>query len=119
MAKKLPNPIDKHVGSRVRMRQMMLGMSQEKLGDALELSFQQMQKYERGTNRMGSSRLQQMPTPCKFRLHSSLKVRPVNPSWTAVRRRRPMCQISSQRQTGSCSRKHSCKSRTPSYGVAS
>lgn len=60
MAKKLPNPIDKHVGSRVRMRQMMLGMSQEKLGDALELSFQQVQKYERGTNRMGSSRLQQI-----------------------------------------------------------
>jgi transcriptional regulator with XRE-family HTH domain len=60
VAKKLPNPIDKHVGSRVRMRRMMLGMSQEKLGDALELSFQQVQKYERGTNRMGSSRLQQI-----------------------------------------------------------
>jgi transcriptional regulator with XRE-family HTH domain len=52
MAKKAPNPIDKHVGSRVRMRRMMLGMSQEKLGDALGLTFQQVQKYEKGTNRM-------------------------------------------------------------------
>src|ERR1039458_9685054 len=60
MAKKTPNPIDKHVGSRVRMRRLMLGMSQEKLGDALSLTFQQVQKYEKGTNRMGSSRLQQI-----------------------------------------------------------
>ena len=60
MAKKAPNPIDKHVGSRVRMRRMMLGMSQEKLGDALGLTFQQVQKYEKGTNRIGASRLQQM-----------------------------------------------------------
>jgi DNA-binding XRE family transcriptional regulator len=45
MAKKAPNPIDKHVGSRVRMRRMMLSMSQEKLGDALGLTFQQVQKY--------------------------------------------------------------------------
>src|SRR5262249_49992463 len=58
--KKVPNPIDKHVGSRVRMRRMMLGMSQEKLGDALDLTFQQVQKYEKGTNRIGASRLQQM-----------------------------------------------------------
>jgi transcriptional regulator with XRE-family HTH domain len=57
VAKKLPNPIDKHVGTRVRMRRMMLGMSQEKLGDALGLSFQQVQKYEKGTNRIGASRL--------------------------------------------------------------
>jgi transcriptional regulator with XRE-family HTH domain len=60
MAKKAPNPIDKHVGSRVRMRRMMLGMSQEKLGDALGLTFQQVQKYEKGTNRIGASRLQQI-----------------------------------------------------------
>jgi transcriptional regulator with XRE-family HTH domain len=58
--KKAPNPIDKHVGSRVRMRRKMLAMSQEKLGAALGLTFQQVQKYERGTNRMGASRLQQM-----------------------------------------------------------
>lgn len=57
MAKKLPNPIDKHVGSRVRMQRMLLGMSQAKLGDALDLTFQQVQKYEKGTNRIGASRL--------------------------------------------------------------
>jgi transcriptional regulator with XRE-family HTH domain len=60
MAIKAPNPIDKHVGARVRMRRMMLGMSQEKLGDALSLTFQQVQKYEKGTNRIGASRLQQI-----------------------------------------------------------
>jgi transcriptional regulator with XRE-family HTH domain len=60
MAKKAPNPIDKHVGSRVRMRRMMLGMSQEKLGNSLGLTFQQVQKYEKGTNRIGASRLQQI-----------------------------------------------------------
>jgi transcriptional regulator with XRE-family HTH domain len=60
IAKKAPNPTDKHVGSRVRMRRMMLSMSQEKLGDALALTFQQVQKYEKGTNRIGASRLQQI-----------------------------------------------------------
>jgi transcriptional regulator with XRE-family HTH domain len=60
IAKKVPNPIDRHVGSRVRMRRMMLGMSQEKLGDALGLTFQQVQKYEKGANRIGASRLQQI-----------------------------------------------------------
>src|SRR5438105_2129141 len=60
MAKKAPNPIDKHVGTRVRLRRMMLGMSQEKLGDALGLTFQQVQKYEKGANRIGASRLQQI-----------------------------------------------------------
>jgi transcriptional regulator with XRE-family HTH domain len=60
IAKKAPNPIDKHVGSRVRMRRMMLSMSQEKLGDSLGLTFQQVQKYEKGTNRIGASRLQQI-----------------------------------------------------------
>src|SRR5215472_9678771 len=58
--KKAPNPIDQHVGSRVRMRRLMLAMSQEKLGDALGLTFQQVQKYEKGTNRIGASRLHQI-----------------------------------------------------------
>jgi transcriptional regulator with XRE-family HTH domain len=58
MAKKSPNPIDVYVGSRVRMRRLMLSMSQEKLGDALGLTFQQVQKYEKGSNRIGASRLQ-------------------------------------------------------------
>ncbi len=60
VAKKLPNPIDKHVGSRVRTRRLMLGMSQMKLADAIGLTFQQVQKYEKGTNRMGASRLAQI-----------------------------------------------------------
>lgn len=58
--KKVPNPIDRHVGSRVRMRRVILGMSQEKLGEALGLTFQQVQKYEKGANRIGASRLQQI-----------------------------------------------------------
>src|SRR5580700_4305244 len=71
-ADKLPNPIDKHVGSRVRVRRMMLGMSQGKLGEALGLTFQQAQKYEKAKNRIGASRLQhianilQVPVPFFF-----------------------------------------------------
>jgi len=57
---KAPNPIDKHVGARVRMRRLILGMSQGKLGDALDVTFQQVQKYEKGANRIGASRLQQL-----------------------------------------------------------
>lgn len=55
---KKPNPIDIHVGSRVRLRRMMLGMSQERLGEQLGITFQQIQKYEKGANRIGASRLQ-------------------------------------------------------------
>ena len=58
--KKAPNPVDQHVGSRVRMRRVMLAMSQTNLGNALGLTFQQVQKYEKGTNRIGASRLQQI-----------------------------------------------------------
>jgi transcriptional regulator with XRE-family HTH domain len=56
--KKKPNPIDIHVGSRIRLRRNMMGMSQEKLGESLGITFQQIQKYEKGTNRVGASRLQ-------------------------------------------------------------
>lgn len=56
--KKKPNPIDIHVGGRIRLRRNMLGMSQEKLGESLGITFQQIQKYEKGTNRVGASRLQ-------------------------------------------------------------
>ncbi|MER0239802.1 helix-turn-helix transcriptional regulator [Fulvimarina sp. MAC8] len=58
--KKKPNPIDTHVGSRVRLRRTMLSLSQEKLGEALGITFQQVQKYEKGTNRIGASRLQRI-----------------------------------------------------------
>lgn len=60
--KKKPNPIDIHVGSRIRLRRTMLGMSQEKLGESLGITFQQIQKYEKGTNRVGASRLQNIST---------------------------------------------------------
>jgi transcriptional regulator with XRE-family HTH domain len=66
------NPIDKHVGSRVRMRRLMLDMSQSDIADALGVTFQQVQKYEKGTNRISASRLQhisqilQVPVPFFF-----------------------------------------------------
>jgi len=72
VVKRIANPVDKHVGSRIRMRRLMLGMSQEKLGNGLGLTFQQVQKYEKGTNRIGAGRLQhisqllQVPLPFFF-----------------------------------------------------
>jgi transcriptional regulator with XRE-family HTH domain len=57
---KSPNPVDAHVGSRVRLRRVMLAISQQKLANALGLSFQQVQKYEKGANRIGASRLEQI-----------------------------------------------------------
>ena len=60
MTRRNPNPIDVHVGNRVRMRRMLIGMSQEKLGERLGLTFQQVQKYEKGSNRVSASRLYQM-----------------------------------------------------------
>jgi transcriptional regulator with XRE-family HTH domain len=53
----IPNPVDVHVGKRIRVRRLLLGMNQETLGDALGLAFQQVQKYERGANRVSASRL--------------------------------------------------------------
>ncbi len=61
-SQKSPHPIDKHVGSRIRMRRALLGMTQQRLADALHLTFQQVQKYEKGTNRVSASRLQQIAT---------------------------------------------------------
>src|ERR1700680_2273828 len=72
MTKKSPNPTDKHVGNRVRMRRLMLDMNQTTLADGLGLTFQQVQKYEKGANRIGASRLQhishvlQVPIPFFF-----------------------------------------------------
>ena len=76
-AKKAPNAVDKHVGSRVRMRRLMLAMSQQKLAEALGLTFQQVQKYENGTNRVGAGRLQQishiLQVPVTFFFHYASK----------------------------------------------
>jgi transcriptional regulator with XRE-family HTH domain len=69
MTTKFPNPVDKFVGSRVRMRRLMLGMSQEKLADALGLTFQQIQKYEKGTNRVSASRLQPISQILEVPIH--------------------------------------------------
>jgi transcriptional regulator with XRE-family HTH domain len=72
MPKNAINPTDKHVGSRLRMRRLMLGMSQTDVADALGLTFQQLQKYEKGSNRISASRLQhlsqilQVPVPFFF-----------------------------------------------------
>ncbi len=78
-----PNPIDVQVGSRVRLRRNMLGLSQEKLGEAIGISFQQMQKYERGANRIAVSRLHmlmrsRMP-PCVAASWSLQEPLPVSP----------------------------------------
>lgn len=68
--RKSPNPVDVHVGSRVRLRRMLVGLSQEKLGESMGLTFQQIQKYEKGVNRIGASRLyrlsQVLDVPVQF-----------------------------------------------------
>jgi transcriptional regulator with XRE-family HTH domain len=82
--KKPPNPIDVHVGSRVRLRRMLIGMSQEKLGEQLGLTFQQVQKYEKGTNRIGASRLFQiariLSVPVQFFYDDMAEAMPRPPS---------------------------------------
>jgi len=78
MTIKIPNAIDKHVGSRLRMRRMMLHMNQEELGQAFGLTFQQVQKYEKGTNRMGASRLQHAAHILEVPVRSFSKGRPVS-----------------------------------------
>lgn len=65
MGKKQPDPIDVKVGARIRMRRITLGISQEKLAEALGLTFQQVQKYEKGTNRIGASRVLRIATALK------------------------------------------------------
>lgn len=80
---KSPDPTDKHVGTRVRMRRLMLGLSQTKLADALGITFQQVQKYEKGVNRVSASKLQQIssllqaPIPFFFEGLPSASGRPV------------------------------------------
>lgn len=83
MPLKGPNPVDKHVGSRVRMRRLMMSLSQEKLADGLGITFQQVQKYEKGVNRIGASRLQQMSQilqcPVAFFFEGAPVINPVEP----------------------------------------
>jgi transcriptional regulator with XRE-family HTH domain len=65
MRVKTPNPIDRHVGARIRMQRMVRGLSQTKLGNEVGVTFQQVQKYEKGVNRVGASRLQQIANVLK------------------------------------------------------
>src|SRR3546814_8262272 len=69
-----PNPIDIHVGARIRLRRTLLGMSQERLGEALGLTFQQVQKYERGANRVGASRSEEHTSELQSQMHHSYAV---------------------------------------------
>jgi DNA-binding XRE family transcriptional regulator len=101
MNKKVPNPTDKYVGSRVRMRRLMLSMSQQKLGDALGLTFQQVQKYEKGTNRIGASRLQHIAQILQVDVPFFSTVRPVPMSKPMVHHRRNTCPTSSPRPMAS------------------
>ena len=124
IAKKAPNPIDKHVGSRVRMRRMMLTMSQEKLGDALGLTFQQVQKYEKGTNRIGASRLQQishiLQVPVGFFFEGAPHVQRERATTTWVRRpHRPMSPTFSRPRMGWRSPRRLPASAIPSCAGAS
>ncbi len=95
MTTKSPNPTDKYVGSRVRMRRLMLHMSQTDLADQLGVTFQQVQKYEKGTNRISASRLQamchilQVPVPYFFEGapqiagHSGKSAKPASPAYVS------------------------------------
>jgi DNA-binding XRE family transcriptional regulator len=111
MAKtKGPNPIDIHVGSRMRMRRMALGMSQEKLATALGLTFQQVQKYEKGANRMGSSRLQQAANAWRSqcRSFSMEQVKGFTNRTVVVRCPQPISTISSRPRKDGGSRRRLC-----------
>ena len=78
MAKRSPDPVDRHVGARIRMRRLMLKISQTQLGDALGLSFQQLQKYEKGSNRVGASRLQHIASILQVPVSFFFEEVPVN-----------------------------------------
>ena len=78
--KKSPDPVDRHVGARIRMRRLMLKFSQTQLGDALGLTFQQVQKYEKGSNRVGASRLQHIASILQVPVSFFFEEAPINRS---------------------------------------
>ena len=82
MTVRKPNTIDVHVGSRVRLKRMMSGMSQEKLGETLGITFQQVQKYERGANRVGAGRLYEMAKALEVPVDFFFEDLPEGPSAT-------------------------------------
>ena len=117
--KREPRPVDKYVGNRVRMRRLMLRMSQTTLGDKLGITFQQVQKYEKGTNRIGSSRLHQIAGICRRLFHSFLMAYRAGRSQMAKSLQRLLCPISSPRPTGSLSQELMYELKTPASGVGS
>ena len=118
MAKtKGPSPIDIHVGSRMRMRRMALGMSQEKLATALGVTFQQVQKYERGANRMASSRLQQAADVLGVAAAFFFEGAGGGPS--VARRPQPISTISSRARKDCGSRRRLCTYAQRSVVVSS
>ena len=84
MARKSPEPVDRYVGARIRMRRLMLNLSQTQLGDALGLTFQQVQKYEKGSNRVGASRLQHIANILKVPVSFFFEDAPVDRSEPAL-----------------------------------
>ena len=112
--KRSPHATDRHVGNRVRMRRKMQGMSQQKLGEALDLTLQQVQKYEKGTNRIGAGRLQHIAQFSKSQFLSTSKMHPDCPMyWMSLL---TMSPASSPPRTGSRSRRPTCTSKTPRSG---
>jgi transcriptional regulator with XRE-family HTH domain len=91
LERRRPNPIDIHVGGRARLRRSTLGMSQEKIAEHLGVSFQQIQKYEKGTNRVSASLLQEAARALGVPLRTSSRVRP------ATRRRSSATQSEAPR----------------------
>lgn len=122
MVTKSPNPVDRYVGTRVRMRRMLIGMSQEKLGEALGITFQQIQKYEKGMNRISASRLQQTARVLGVPIDYFYEGAPQFDSegWPGLRRiRRPPTWPSSPRMTASTFSRRSRRSRTRASAAAS
>ena len=112
------NPIDVHVGSRLRMRRMMLGWSQEKLADSFGLTFQQCQKYEKCMNRMGASRLKQAGDILGVAVPFFSKAQwAARSHQIATRPLQPTSTISSPLQTACGSRKRSCAYGPPCNGA--
>jgi transcriptional regulator with XRE-family HTH domain len=122
MPKHGAHPTDKHVGQRLRMRRLMLDMSQTNVADALGLTFQQVQKYEKGANRIGASRLQHISQILQGRWNSSSKESRTNAD--SIMQRSALClrntyQIILPRPRGSASPKPSCRFQTQSCGEPS
>ena len=125
-ARGAPIPIDVHVGGRVRFRRMLLGMSQEKLGEKLGLTFQQVQKYEKGINRIGASRLFDLAQVLGVSVQFFYEEAPAG-GWSAAAARpgsarsRPKARSSSScaAATAWSSTRPSCASPTPRRGAPS